>query len=338
MPIRRIVALFAAALVVAGLGYTAYWFHGADRLRKGLDDWAERRRALGWQVGWDAAETSGFPLHLRLTLTAPSVVDVNGRYWRTEWLTAHAEPFDWTRLRLDPAGRHHLGWPGGAVEIQAGAAHAAVNLSRLGVLQDATVLAASLTVTGLVDQPLTAAGLALTWDPLPVAQADHTTATLRFSATAHDLLLPAFPGLPLDRTIGLAEVTGRVLGPIPDGDLPDAIGQWSADGGIIELDHLSLEWAPVALEAQGTLALDPAGQPLASLSTRMRGFAPLMDRLAAAGTLPADSANAAKTVLLLMAKPDTKGRPTVPVPVSLQDGNLYLGSARVAQVPAVNWR
>jgi hypothetical protein len=127
------------------------------------------------------------------------------------------------------------------------------------------------------------------------------------------------------------------MGDIPAAPPAEALGRWSADGGTVELDHVSLEWAPMAMEAQGTLALDPAGQPLASLATRMRGFAPLMDRLAQAGAVPVETAAAAKTVLMLMSKPDAKGRPSVPVPVSLQDGGLYLGPARVARVPPVNW-
>lgn len=338
MPIRRLVAVFATALIVAGLGYSAYWFHAAATLRKGLEQWADDRRAHGWQVGWDQMESGGFPLHLRLALTAPHVADVDGRTWQAETLTAHAEPFDWTRLRLVAPGHHLLAWPGGRADIAVEAVRADINLDRDGHLEDATLLATRLTVSGATAEPVSAAGLAVTWDPLPVASPDHTTATVRFSATAHDVLLPALDGLPLDRAVGLVEVTGRVLGALPGGGWPEMLARWSGDGGTLELDHVSLEWAPMALEAQGTMALDPAGQPLVSLAARIRGFGPLMDRLSDTGAVPADTASAAKMVLLLMAKPDAKGRPAVPVPVSLQDGSLYLGPARVARLPPINWQ
>ena len=338
MSIRRIVALFAAALVLAGLGYTAYWFHAAAGMRKGLERWAEARRADGWQVAWDDLERGGFPLHLRLSLGAPRLTTPSGLRWRGERLVGLADPFNPTRLRLQAGGRHDLGWPGAEAVLNAATLDAEINLDHGGRLEDATVMGAGLTLTGAAHEPLTAAGLAAMWDPLPVAQADHTTATVRFTATAHDLTLPAWAGLPLDRSIGLVEITGRVMGAIPDAAPAEALARWSADGGAVELDHVSLEWPPMALEAQGTLALDPAGQPLASLSTRMRGFGALMDRLADSGTLPADTAAAAKMVLMLMARPDSRGRPSVPVPVSLQDGSLYLGPARVAQVPALVWR
>lgn len=338
MPVRRLLALFAAALMVAGLGYSAYWFHAAATLRKGLERWAETRRAQGWQVDWARMDSGGFPLHLRLELETPRLADTAGHGWQAERLIANAQPFDWTRLRLAAPGRHGLVWPGGDGELVVEDAQAEVNVDNGGALEDATLLLTRPRLSGATAEPITAAGLVLAWDPLPVSHPDHTTATVRFSATAHDVTLPSVPGLPLDPQVGLAEITGRVLGAVPDAPAAEAVAQWSADGGTVELDHVSLEWAPMALEAQGTLALDPSGQPLASLSTRMRGLGPLMDRLADAGTMPADTANAAKMALLLMARPDAKGRPSVPVPVSLQDGSLYLGPARVAQLPPVKWR
>ncbi|HLO77994.1 MAG TPA: DUF2125 domain-containing protein [Magnetospirillum sp.] len=338
MPIRRIAALFAASLAVAALGYTVYWFHAATVLRKGVEDWAEQKRAEGWQVTWDSLDTGGYPLHLSLTLAAPAVAAPDGARWRGEHLTAHATPFDPSRLRVTSPGRHVVAWSGGEAVVQVSSARLDVDLDRQGMLDDATLLASGISVDGLAGAPLRAAGLALTIDPLPVAHPDHTTATLRFSATAHDLTLPALPGLPLDREIGVAEITGRVLGALPHEAPAQALSQWSADGGTVELDHVTLEWSPMAMEAQGTVALDPNGQPVASLAARIRGFAPLMDRLAEGGSIPADTANAAKLMLMLMAKPDAKGRPTVPVPVSVQDGALYLGSARVARVPAINWQ
>jgi hypothetical protein len=338
MPIRRIIAVFAAALIIAGAGYGAYWFHVAGTLRKSLDAWADQRRAEGWTVAWQDMQTGGFPLHLRLTMAAPHLATPAGLSWRAETLTANAAPFDWTRLRLSAPGRHTLGWPGGEAVAEVASALAEVNLDRHGALEDATLLLSHLTLGGLSAEPLTAAGVALAWDPLPQDKPSHTTATVRFSATAHGVTLPALPGLPLDRAIGLAEVTGRVMGEIPSAPLAEALPRWSADGGTIELDHVSLEWAPMAMEAQGTLALDPAGQPLASLAAKVRGFGPLMDRLAEAGTVPANTAAAAKTVLLMMSRPDAKGRPSVPVPVSLQDGGLFLGPARVAQLPPLTWQ
>jgi hypothetical protein len=337
MSARRILMVFAIALAVAGLGYTAYWFHVAGVLRKSLEAWSEQRRAEGWEVAWSELSTGGYPLHVRLTLEQPRIAHPKGPSWQAERLVGHAEPFDWTRLRLDAPGRHRVDAAGRTLELIAASARAEVNLDRHGGLEDATLLIADLSAAGATAEPLTMAGLALAWDPLPVPKPDLNTATVRFSATAHGITLPPLPGLPLDRRITLAELTGRVMGVLPAGAPAQSLPRWSAEGGIVELDHVTLEWDPLALEGDGTVALDPQGQPLAALSARVRGFAPLMDRLAETGTMEHSAANAAKIVLSLMAKPDGKGRAAVPVAISLQDGTVFFGPARIAQLPPITW-
>lgn len=339
MSIRRIAVLSTAALAVAGGVYSAYWFHASATLRKGLEQWAEHRRDDNRVAGWDALAVDGFPWRLRLRLEAPAVAAPDGHSWRAERLEAVASPLDPTRFRVDLGGRHHLGWAEGAATVTAGRAHAVVDLDRSGRLQEATLLASDVAVTpdnSDDGERMTAAGLAVTWDPLPTpADADRTSA--RFSLAVHDLELPLRPGLPLDHRLDLAEMAGRVTGPLPEDLSAAAIARWGADGGSVEVEHAALDWAPLALEGQGTLSLDAAGQPQATLTTRMRGVGPLMDRLAETGAVPADTATSAKMVLLLLARPDAKGRPAVPVPVSLQEGELYLGSARVARLGAVKW-
>ncbi|MBX9635686.1 MAG: DUF2125 domain-containing protein [Magnetospirillum sp.] len=337
MPVRRILAIFAVALAVAGSGYTAYWFHVAGLLRNSLESWAGHRRSQGWTVSWSQMETGGYPWHVRVELHDPLLVNPHGLRWSTGQLTGNVDPFNWTHLRLDAPGRHLLDAPGGRLDLTAVSARAEINLDLKGTLEDATLLISGLNAAGIGPEPLTMAGLAVTWDPLPVAKPDHTTATVRFSATAHGIMLPALANLPLDRRVTLAEITGRIMGAIPEDAPARALPRWSADGGTVELDHVTLEWEPLALEGDGTLALDPQGQILAALSAHVRGFGPLMDRLAEAGTITADAANTAKTVLALMAKPDAKGRPAVPVPVSLQDGALFLGPAQVAKMPLIRW-
>lgn len=338
MSVRRLIAALVIVVAAATGGYTAYWFHAVGLMRKGVEDWAATRRSQGWEVEWATATGEGFPLHLGLALAAPHLQTPDGLWWRGDTLMLDCSPFDWTRLRAAAPGHHQGGQKGLELSLDASGAHADINLDRQGGLEDATLYLTGLRLSGPFPDALTMDGMVLTWDPLPVTgQSSHTTPTVRFSATAHGIALPALPTLPLDRSIGLVELSGHILGTLPMANPAEAVTRWSADGGTVELDHVGVEWAPMALEAQGTLALDPARQPLASLTARIRGFGPLMDRLVAAHMVPADTASTVKTVLALMAKPDPKGRPAVPVPVTLQDGGLYLGPARVARLPPLAW-
>jgi len=160
---------------------------------------------------------------------------------------------------------------------------------------------------------------------------------LGFTVAADGIDPPQPAGLGLDPRITRLEVAGRVRGGVPKAATPAALAAWSADGGTVEIDRLALDWAPLALEADGTVTFDAGLQPLAAFAARVRGAAPLIDRLAANGRIEAGAALAAKTVLILLARPDSQGRPAVPVPVTIQDGQMWLGPARVAAVPPIRW-
>ena len=333
MSVRRVAALAAIALVLAGLGYCAYWFHAAAGLRKGIEAWAESRRAENWIVGWDSLSVDGFPLSLTLTMESPAVTTPDGRSWQVGHLVAVASPLTPNRFTVDMSGRHHLGWSTGAATVNSERMQVAVTLDRHGRTQELTLVASEVDWADEDGIRLEAGTLAATWAPTT----QDPGGDINFSVAAQDIHWPTMPTLPLEPRIRLMETQGRLVHGLPETLSAESVAGWSADGGMVELEHLTLDWAPLALEAQGTLSLGPDGQPRATLSTRMRGIAPLMDRLADNGVLPADTAQSAKIVLMLMSRPDSQGRPAVPVPVSLQDGEVYLGSARVAQLPAVKW-
>lgn len=326
MPFRRPIALVTALVLLAAAAYTAYWFHVAGQLRKGVEGWAEQRRAQGWQVAWVDLSVGGYPLNVRARLVKPSLTAPAGLHWEAEAVTAIANPFDITRVHLSAPGRHHLA----GTTIDAAGAEGDADFASGGRLDRANAAFSDVTIAVPGLEPVTAGLAALVVDP-------HDDATIGFSVTVQDVDLPPLPGLVMDRKVAEAEVIGRVNGPVPSGPPLAALAGWSDAGGTVDITRLSVDWAPMGLEADGTFAFDPAMQPLAALSARVRGFGPLMDRLAEMGAVDPGVASAAKMVLSLMAKPDPRGRPVIPVPVTLQDGILYFGPARVARLPPVAW-
>mgnify|MGYP001002793808 CR=1 FL=1 len=335
MSLRRAVLLVAVLAVAAAGAYAAYWFHVAAELRKGIEAWAQDRRELGWRVEWDGLAVGGFPLTVEARLAAPRLASPSGLDWLADAVTASASPSDLTLVTVTAAGPHHLAWRDGPqANITAEMASAVIDLTPSGRLDDASLVAQG--VVAAIDgggEPVRMGSVAASLDPAAAPAAGHEDTAATFSLTVQDVSLPPQTGLLMDRTIALVEAQGRLMGAIPSGPPAEALAAWSADGGTVELDRLAVDWAPLALEAEGTLALDPALQPLAALSARVRGHGELMDRLAAAGVMEPGAANAAKIVLSLLARPDSRGRPAIRVPVTLQDGALYLGPAKVGTVP-----
>lgn len=337
MSLRRAVVALVALVLVAGAGYTAYWFHVADTLCKQIDAWAEARRAAGWQAEWSSLAVTGFPNRVTAHMGAPRLTSPAGLEWTTAAVTASASPLDITLITVTAPGSHILRWPGGGeAAVTAGAASAEIDLGPTGRLDDASLLLGDVMATAR-GETLSLASLAVGIDPAPVPAGGHEDVSVAFSLSAQDIRLPALTGLVLDREVALVEASGRVMGAIPPGPPLEALAAWSADGGTVELDRVVIDWAPMALEADGTLALDAGMQPLVALSARVRGYGQLMDRLARARVVDPGAAAAAKMVLSLLAKPDSQGRPAIPLPVTVQDGALYLGPARVGTVPPLAW-
>ncbi|HSV29223.1 MAG TPA: DUF2125 domain-containing protein, partial [Candidatus Omnitrophota bacterium] len=330
MSLRRVLVAFGLLAALAAVAYTAYWFHVAGQLRKGIEGWADHRRSMGWTVEWRSLQVGGFPGGVRADMAAPHLASPAGWRWRGESLAADASPFDITRVALHSPGRHLLAWGGQEMAVTAG--HARADLD----FRDGTLDAASVALADVESEGWRAATVSANFDPQPPPP-DHDGAGATFAARVQRAALPEIPGLVLEREIAFAEIAGRVMGPLPVGAPVDALMRWSAEGGTVEIDRLALDWAPMGMEAEGTFAFDPALQPLLTLSARVRGFSPLMDRLNAAGMVDAGASAAAKLLLSMMSKPDAQGRPAVPVPVTLQEGMLFFGPAKVARVPPIQW-
>lgn len=304
--------------------YTAYWFHAAGQVHKAVLAWADEKRAAGWQVRWTDLSMHGFPSRVAMRLREPALAAPGGAAWRAEALTAVSSPFDGDRVRIDAAGRH---------EIAAGFWHAEITAATLTV--DLTLASGRLREAAIAASGLASPGGG-TADSLTVS-AIPTEAGLSFSATATGFRLDEPSWTVLDPLIARAEVAGRIAGPLAPGPLTEAVERWSAAGGTVEVERLMLDWPPITLEADGTMALDPQMQPLAAFSAKVRGYGQLMDNLARAGIVEPGAAEAAKMLLALMAKPDSHGRPAVPVPLTVQSGRLWLGPAPVAQFPPLIW-
>ncbi len=329
MSARRLTAIVASLALFICAAYSLYWFHAAGQVQNRAQAWAETRRSEGWSVDWQALETSGFPWHLTLSVTQPRLVTPSGLSWAAGHLRVSTLPLWPDKAHLSTSGHQDIWWNGrdlgGELEsLDADLSPGTADAHAHGMRHTSG---------------LTFADMALSLARLP----PHPTptghpASWRFALSARDVGLPAAAGIAgFAEQLALAEISGRVMGAIPDGPPMAAIARWSKQGGVLELDHLAADWPPMGLEGDGTAALDPHGQPLVALSTRIRGFDSLMDRLGQSGLIDPASARTLKTILGLMSKPDPRGRPAITAPLSIQDGQLYLGPARLTPVPAIPW-
>ena len=150
-------------------------------------------------------------------------------------------------------------------------------------------------------------------------------AAIPFTVEIESLTLPPRADVLLGREIARLAADGTVVGALSAGPIADALAAWSAAGGRVDLGRFALRWSDLSVDARGTLALDAKMRPLAKLIADIEGYAEILDALAAAGALKVRAAAFAKTALGLLAKPGPNDRLVLTVPVTAQNGTLYVG-------------
>lgn len=333
--IRRltlILGALAALLLLAVLGYTAYWFVTAGRLESGLAAWATAERAKGYDIAWSGARVTGFPTAFRIALSEGSLARGHPAAYRVTvpQLAGTAKAWDLNQWRLT--------MPQGAAITIAGiegtiAAKAVTGTVRLAEDAAHITLAArdvgdQGALAGETDADITV--------PTRPAQTDRDLGFAARVAIYH-LVLPEAVR-PLGNTIESLSLDIDFDGPLPPGDWARSLAKWRDAGGTVELHHVALEWGALQFEANGTLALDRELQPEAALSAAIINHGALVDAAVAAHMLSPKSAAVVKLVLDLLAKRGPDGRRRLTAPVTIQDRTVSIDRAEIGKLPRITWQ
>jgi hypothetical protein len=335
--IRRVLPPLVLALLLLAGGYAGYWFYVAAQLRAGLEPWAEARRADGFDIHWDRAAVAGFPGRFRVRL--------DGAAFKAHEPATYAAAAPILFLDAKPwnLARWHLIAPDGARLSLSGetATFDAARLDGIVALGGAPGTVIHLAARDLAGRE-DAAGMHI------AAVETNVTLPADTGRTAHDtalgvalriihLALPR-PVPPFGETVEAFSLAATLKGGLPQGPLHQSLAAWRDDGGTIEVQDGSIRWGPLAVDADGTLALDRELQPTGALTARFKNQNAVVDAAVAAGGIRAGDAGLAKAFLGLMAKPGPDGEKRITVPVSVQNERVFLGPAQVAQLPRIAWR
>jgi hypothetical protein len=190
-------------------------------------------------------------------------------------------------------------------------------------------------LTLTADVRLTAARAAIHAD-LPARNVGHQEVWAAATIAVDELVLPT-PVEPLGRSIAHVAGDFAVKGTIPRGPRAAALAAWRDDGGTLEVPSFEIAWGQLGMTASGTLSLDEAMQPLGALTARIAGYNEVIDAMVSAKTIKSGDAQFAKIGLGLLARPGADGKPVLDAPITLQNGFLFIGPARLARLPRFTW-
>ena len=341
MPRRTRLGIIIAVLllIVAAGGYTAFWFIVAGKLKEGFAQWADSARAQQLEVSWQGMRVRGFPFAFTIELTDPVLRDeaINpATELRMPHLSGSAHPWNFHVWHLSaPQGLNAIA---GSKEkpvatVSAGAATGVISVGGDG----------GATIWLDLDRPQVksteqvGARNADFWLILPPhSPATHTDSNLALATDLHQVTLPQAPS-PFRNLLDELAFGVTVKGAIPAGPARQAATAWRDEGGTAELDNLTLRWGQVAVTGSGTLALDNDLQPIGGFSGAVEGYEELMNALVAAGRMKASDARLARIGLAMLAKAGPDGRPAIATSFTIQNGEMFLGPAKLGPAPKINW-
>ncbi len=331
---RAVLGMTALALI-ALIAYAGYWHYIAGQIRENLVPWAQSRQAQGDVVRWNDAKVSGFPTAFRIDftdatmgtqrpvpvlLTAPLI-----ETWAWPWNLTHWEFSIPNGARITDAlelSGFDVGRLDGGIDIDNAANSfdaTALNLAGRGLNQGLAIGDAELHVD-LPGRP----------------PASHLDPAFNITLALANLKLHV-PVAGFGDTLTGVSFAAQIKGGLPPGPLPKALAAWRDDGGTIELQYFRLRWGALLIDASGTMALDGRLQPEGAMSAVITGQNAAVDVAVMTGALKPDAAVLAKSVLGFLAKPGPDGKNAITVPLTVQQGSIFLGPAKIAAMPVINW-
>ncbi|WP_374300781.1 DUF2125 domain-containing protein [Ferrovibrio sp.] len=319
--------ILAGLIVGALLGYYVLWSHLADQVATQATAWIENQRRQGREVEYTGWRLWGFPYRLSLTITNLNWRDPQSPLaWKlgVEEFTAHLQFWDLHHAIFELPGKQRLGWREGNAEKNV---ELTAERFRASLVLDAANN--PLRFAADIAKPAIGGNVLNGWSAekllLHARRADSQPPSADLSLQADSITLPANMDGPLGRQMTSLKLIGTLRGNAY-GSSPEAmLASWRDGGGVVDFQTVSLHWGGLMLDGDGTLTLDKQFRPLGALGGQIRNANAGIDALAAAGKMKPDEAAAAKAALTLVTKRDAKGEAYLPVPLTAQEGKLFLG-------------
>ncbi|MBV8538180.1 MAG: DUF2125 domain-containing protein [Alphaproteobacteria bacterium] len=346
MPARstRIIILAALLVLLAAAGWSLAWLRIADRTRGEVESWVAGRRADGLKVDYTTIAVTGYPLHWRVTVSQPNMAGAGPTEWTWQGYAVEADLSPWSMrevpLRFPGDQRFSVG-AGNVSEtwtLSAARPNGRIAVDERGRLDHLALDLGDRTLTRTDDVAPTRADHFTADAQLPRGEADHQTAVFDLALTLDNATLGRAPAQVLGTQVAHAELDLSFKGRLPGGPLAKSIAAWRDDGGTIEINKVAVKWGPLDADGNGTLALDEQNRPLGAFTARWRGYDETIDALQATGQLKPFPAAAAKIALRALARQNKDGPDEVQIPLTAQDGRVFVAGIPLIPVPALRFQ
>ncbi|MAZ03534.1 MAG: hypothetical protein CMN56_10375 [Sneathiella sp.] len=335
-----------ALIVIAG-GYVYWWHHVADRLVELADNWRERRISEGYDVTHDPLVTSGFPYRVKVTtenLALANPTHVQSLVIRIPEFWAVVQPWQINHVIFGTNGDIKARWQENGEErtldVSSASALGSATFNLQGRLQTVALDIRELDALPSWHPPLTAHRVQLHGRPMPPSDTKAQNEKPKLAAQqivlrAEDVTVDSMADFPLGRRIEDFSISAVLHGQIPRLPAEDTLAIWRDNGGYVDVEGLNIKWGQSAMTGEGAISLDDRMRPLGILDTRISGYGAILAALTETRQLDAQTARTIGFGLNLLSREDEEGRRYIALPLSAQDGGMYLGPVFLMQLGSV---
>lgn len=321
------------ALAIAGYGW--WWRIVADEVRSNTVAFQAAQRDLGRELTWDTLKIEGFPYRVESTLstlhfTAPD----RGAAYNGERIVVHVQPLALNRVGVSLEGEQHFFYTKERwIETNARADKALVSLIGGNAEQRVEFDIERLTGKAKIDATDFNFIVEAAQGGFNVAEPDSQgLPRVELVARLVNIALQGDLELPLGPSIALIEIDAAAKFPadLTQASAATLLAEWRRMGTPIELRKFELEWGGISIAATGEFKIDANTQPAGSFRLKLGNHPRILELLEAQGWITRETHLAAKPVLDVLAFISGDAKRRISVPLKIQNGEIFLGPARVA--------
>ena len=324
-------------IVVAALGWSAYWFVGATGVKSGFRQWFDARATEGWQAETRDITVNGFPNRFDTTLTDVALADpATGVAWNAPFFQVLALSYKPNHVIAVWPDTQTLAFPDQSVRITSADMKASLVLGAATTLplERSNFSAEMLTMSSSADWSLSADSLRLA-----LHRQDGGDNTYRFALSATGFAPPVASRLPSTRSLPrtLRTVEADILAgfdaPWDRAAIEDARPQPTR----IEIKGMTLAWGDLELQAAGKVDIDSVGYPTGQITIRATNWREIIAVTRDSGQVAAPVLDAIEQGLELLA--GMSGNPkALDIPLNFKNGATRIGPVPIAPAPILRLR
>jgi hypothetical protein len=331
------VLTFVFTLTVLLGGYGGWWYLVASQLRNNISMWIEQQRTKGVEVNFQKMSQQGFPGPIHLSIKKLKILKSGQQSW--SWsgdvLNLSLNPWVINQVILDVEGLHQ--WKLHKLGDVATYEGSAKNLFGLFALKDGSLDQININLNDLKIKNVSVD------DNLQVKEANINIFEISegvpsFKFKIRGMELPETLHPPLGRNVRHVNVEGSFTGQLQLGKWPDVLAAWRDGGGALDFKSLDLDYPPLRVWGDGTVALDSKMQPIGAFAVKAGGVFETVDALYNQGLIPMGTLFATKIALGVLSEKSVDGDSSyLNMALTLQDRTLYAGTVELLKILPVRW-